>query len=192
MSKIPLNHLLKIGADTLQTTAQTLSGAVNELKSALSGKQDSLTFDNDPTENSDNPVKSGGIFSALAAKAAAIHTHVMADITDMANGGINIKRNNTLVGSYTATQTTVTDVNIVTDTFHASAVVSNGGITFTGLNNVSPSYGYQVFFNITASTTYKNPYAVLNAISGEGTANMSMNFLTDAPNGTVGYIRLLV
>ena len=35
MNSIPLNHLLKIGADALQTTAQTLSGAINELKSAI-------------------------------------------------------------------------------------------------------------------------------------------------------------
>ena len=32
------------------------------------GKQDALTFDNTPTENSANPVKSGGVFSALAGK----------------------------------------------------------------------------------------------------------------------------
>lgn len=32
MSSVPLNHLLKIGDETLNTTAQTLSGAVNELK----------------------------------------------------------------------------------------------------------------------------------------------------------------
>lgn len=38
MSQVPLNHLLKIGSDALQTVAQTLSGAVNELKTAISGK----------------------------------------------------------------------------------------------------------------------------------------------------------
>lgn len=35
---------------------------------ALAGKQDNLTFDDDPTENSTNPVKSGGVYSALAGK----------------------------------------------------------------------------------------------------------------------------
>lgn len=35
---------------------------------ALTGKQDNLTFDDDPTENSTNPVKSGGVYSALAGK----------------------------------------------------------------------------------------------------------------------------
>lgn len=35
MSSVPLNHLLKIGSEVLTTTAQTLSGAVNELKSSI-------------------------------------------------------------------------------------------------------------------------------------------------------------
>lgn len=33
MNKVPLNHLLKIGAETLSTIAQTLSGAINEIMS---------------------------------------------------------------------------------------------------------------------------------------------------------------
>ncbi len=36
--------------------------------SAVTGKQDTLTFDNSPTQNSSNPVKSGGIYTALAGK----------------------------------------------------------------------------------------------------------------------------
>jgi hypothetical protein len=38
------------------------------VESALAGKQDTLTFDNSPTENSTNPVKSGGVYTALAGK----------------------------------------------------------------------------------------------------------------------------
>lgn len=37
-------------------------------KATWSGKQDALTFDNTPTENSTNPVKSGGVYTALASK----------------------------------------------------------------------------------------------------------------------------
>ena len=33
-------------------------------------KQDALTFDNSPTQNSNNPVKSGGVYAALQAKAS--------------------------------------------------------------------------------------------------------------------------
>lgn len=79
MSRVPLNHLLKIGGDTLNTTAQTLSGAVNELKS---NKQDNLTFDNAPTQNSDNPVKSGGIFTAIANAIASI-SQAFSGLTDV-------------------------------------------------------------------------------------------------------------
>ena len=41
-------------------------------KSELDDKQDKLTFDNAPTENSNNPVKSGGVFTALAGKQATL------------------------------------------------------------------------------------------------------------------------
>lgn len=46
------------------------SGSNNPVKSggiytALEGKEDALTFDSAPTQNSDNPVKSGGVFAAL-------------------------------------------------------------------------------------------------------------------------------
>ena len=43
-------------------------------KNTWDGKQDTLTFDNTPTANSDNPVKSGGIKTALDAKQSTIST----------------------------------------------------------------------------------------------------------------------
>lgn len=42
--------------------------ANSAVTAALNGKQDALTFDNAPTESSDNPVKSGGIYTALGTK----------------------------------------------------------------------------------------------------------------------------
>ena len=49
------------------------SGSNNPVKSggiytALSGKQNTLTFDDVPTQNSNNPVKSGGIYTELEGK----------------------------------------------------------------------------------------------------------------------------
>ena len=44
------------------------NGLVFRAYAADPTKQNLLTFDNDPTEGSDNPVKSGGIYSALAKK----------------------------------------------------------------------------------------------------------------------------
>ena len=43
--------------------------AANE--TAIAGKQAALTFDDAPTQNSDNPVKSGGVYEALAGKASS-------------------------------------------------------------------------------------------------------------------------
>ena len=40
-----------------------------DLTTLLAAKQDTLTFDNVPTENSNNPVKSGGVFAGLDGKA---------------------------------------------------------------------------------------------------------------------------
>jgi hypothetical protein len=37
----------------------------NGIKTALDGKQDTLTFDSTPTANSNNPVTSGGVYTAL-------------------------------------------------------------------------------------------------------------------------------
>ena len=40
----------------------------SEVDTALNGKQDTLTFDDTPTQSSNNPVKSGGIYTALSGK----------------------------------------------------------------------------------------------------------------------------
>ena len=49
-------------------------------------KQDNLTFDNVPTENSANPVKSGGVFSAMAGKMDSADYVNFTGATDQADG----------------------------------------------------------------------------------------------------------
>lgn len=49
-------------------TSTTQIATTAFVDNAVSGKQDTLTFDNSPTANSTNPVKSGGVYTALAAK----------------------------------------------------------------------------------------------------------------------------
>ena len=77
---------------TLNTAAEGYEAGnavtAGTIVSALSGKQDTLTFDNAPTENSTNPVKSGGVYTALAGKedtsnkaAAIVTTGADANIT---------------------------------------------------------------------------------------------------------------
>ena len=41
-----------------------------------------------------------------------------------------------------------------------------------------------MYFDVTSSSTNKNPYAKLTTVSGEGTANMTLVYDTDADNGT--------
>ena len=63
---------------------KTIIEQVDGLETALSGKQATLTFDNAPTQNSTNPVKSGGIYTAIN------------NVMNVANG-----KTNTYVCSYT-------------------------------------------------------------------------------------------
>ena len=59
-------HIRQIQTNTGKIT--TLEGDVSDLNTALAGKQDTLTFDLEPTMGSDNPVKSKGLFWALMNK----------------------------------------------------------------------------------------------------------------------------
>ena len=67
-----LTHLGEDNLDSGLTDAvkqiQTQAGEISSINAALAGKQDALTFDDSPTSGSDNPVKSGGIYTALAGK----------------------------------------------------------------------------------------------------------------------------
>lgn len=62
--------------DVATAISTATSGLVDQtelnsaISTAVSGKQDTLTFDNTPTANSNNPVKSGGIKTALDGKAS--------------------------------------------------------------------------------------------------------------------------
>lgn len=52
----------------LEEDIGSLDTRVDTVELALEEKQDTLNFDNVPTDNSDNPVKSGGIYNALETK----------------------------------------------------------------------------------------------------------------------------
>ena len=82
--------------NNLTTTDKTIVGAINELDS---GKQDALTFDNTPTQNSTNPVTSGGLYTAFGDKenAPTIKTATLAAAaTSVTFTGIPTTGNNTI------------------------------------------------------------------------------------------------
>lgn len=56
------------GADLSNYYTKQQTYSKNEIDNALTGKQNTLTFDDVPTEDSNNPVKSNGIYEALEEK----------------------------------------------------------------------------------------------------------------------------
>lgn len=58
----------KLDADLVDDTTAVNKFVTTAEKTTWNGKQDALTFDNTPTSGSNNPVKSGGIYTALDGK----------------------------------------------------------------------------------------------------------------------------
>ena len=81
-----VNTALAAKQDTLQfddapTQSSTKMLTSGKIYTALAGKQDKLTFDQSPTENSKKPVESGGVYTALAGKSNTGHTHAYSELT---------------------------------------------------------------------------------------------------------------
>ena len=74
------NYLTSSQTSTLVSTAITTALASyynkTEIDTQMAGKQATLTFDNTPTENSNNPVKSGGVYAANASLYDTLHGEV--------------------------------------------------------------------------------------------------------------------
>ena len=104
---------------------------------------------------------------------------------------MTIQQNGTNVQTFTANASTAATANIVTDDWAATATVSSGSVSFGGIDDSAGTNGYEVYFNITSSSTNKNPTAQISSISGEGTASMSISFTTDADNGAVAKLRII-
>lgn len=92
-------------------------------------------------------------------------------------------------GSFNANSDTGATALIETDQFVATGSPNNGSVTFSGINDAyyttqNGTHGYDVYFDVTSSSTNKAPYAKLTTISGEGTSSMTLTFETDADDGT--------
>lgn len=109
--------------DNLTFDASPTENSTNPVTSggvytALGNKQDTLTFDNIPTENSTNPVKSGGVYSAIE------------DVQDYAEDNISAIVN--VYGSkqmipYPYTETTKTESGITfTDVGDGTIIIETG------------------------------------------------------------------
>jgi len=87
------------GGSSAGSVASLIAGVVGDLgayetvEEALAAKQNTLTFDNAPTEDSTNPVTSGGVYTALVAKQDVIDSEHklpaanVSGLADVATGG---------------------------------------------------------------------------------------------------------
>ena len=188
--------------DNLTSTSSTDALSANQGR-VLKGLIDaipSMTVDQTYNASSSNAQSGTAVAGAISTKAdasdvSAIQAVIPAgassgnklatvsQIPTVNNGQLTIQQNGTTKATFTANQSSGATANIVTDDWVKVASVSSGSVTFSGIDDTG-NYGYEVFFKITSSSTNKNPSAQLSTISGEGTANMSLTYTTDADNGT--------
>ncbi len=113
---------------TAPTSGSAYAITAGAVYTALSDKQDTLTFDNTPTSASTNPVTSGGVYTALSGKQATL-TFDSAPTSGSANPV-------TSDGIYTAINTkatTVTYTGTVSTTWTGSSAPYSQMITINGI-----------------------------------------------------------
>lgn len=76
-------------------------------------------------------------------------------------------------------------VTFAVDDWYKSGTVASGSVTFSNINDTSlDGHAYKPFFELTSLSTELNPTAKITALSGAGTANMSITYQTTADEGT--------
>jgi hypothetical protein len=176
----------------------------SDVSTAISGKADSATTL--AGYGITNAYTKSEVDSALGGKASASDVSAIqglipssattsnklataSDIPAAANDGtLTISQNGTTKGTFSADQSTDATANIITDDWVATGTVSSGSVSFSGIDDTG-NYGYEVFVQITASSTNKNPSAQISSISGTGTSSMSVTYTTDADNGATCKLR---
>lgn len=96
-TNLPDNNTQSITAAKMRTTLIDFVNQVDSnednLETSINGKQDTLTFDSEPTENSTNPVTSGGIYNAMQGVSSIFESgqevNEVSIINDLTNGGVD-------------------------------------------------------------------------------------------------------
>ena len=101
------------------------------------------------------------------------------------NATLTIQQNGTSKGTFTANASTDATANIITDAWTTAVTVSSGTAVFTGLDDTQ-GWAYEPYYNSTTDVT-----SSLSAVSGAGTASMSLTFATDAAAGTSVKLRII-
>lgn len=194
--------LADLPADT--TVAEAIADAVKD-------KQDTLTFDDTPTENSTNPVTSGGVYTALSGKADAadiptVPTNVSAftndanyvTSTELTNKGYQTAENvATAIGNANIAMEKVTGLSTALGEKAAASDVESLQTTVDGWTNaesgIAATYatkselaGYATDDELSAvSTTASEAKATADAALPTETFNAYKDEMTSALNGKV-------
>lgn len=107
------------------------------------------------------------------------------------DGKLTITVNGSTAYNFYANQSGNTSVAINQDTwFGTTGTVSSGAVSFSGVNDTDNN-AYELFVQVTGSSTNMNPTAQISSISGAGTSSMSISFTTDADNGATCKLRII-
>lgn len=195
-----------ISASNLQAISNCIEGLVQGTDKAvhavgINGSVITLTYA-DGTQESFTAVDLKGIVSITKTGTSGnvdtytiLYTDGTTDTFTVSNGQnapgdgqLTIKQNGTTKQTFSANQSTNAEVDIISDEFVATATVTNGAISFSGIDD-SGTYGYEVFADVTSASTNLNPSTQLTSVSGEGTSSMSLAYTTDADEGSTCYLR---
>lgn len=107
------------------------------------------------------------------------------------DGKLTITVNGSTAYNFYANQSGNTSVPISQDTwFGTTGTVSSGAVSFSGVNDTDNN-AYELFVQVTDSSTNKNPSAQIDTITGARTSSMSISFTTDADNGATCKLRII-
>ena len=114
------------------------------LKTTVAGKQDKLTFDSTPTENSTNPVTSGGVFSAINNKSASAVGPLSKISCSYSSRTVTVTCYPN--SNYPSRGTKTANISYVVSTFFGSAVqvTSKSNSTTSSFNLSQSSFTYSV------------------------------------------------
>ena len=104
-------------------------------------KQDNLMFDNAPTENSNNPVKSGGVYAADLALQQAIEAILLlipsaaTAVNQLADKAFVNSSISTATATFRGTYNVVTDLHLAVDATHAQIEAALASVVATADNN---------------------------------------------------------
>ena len=158
--------------------------AVTGLETALSQKQPMLTWDDVPVENSDNPVKSGGIYNKLAEKQPNLTPGTGIDITNNVISEASIAYVNYGTGLYADITDLITNKKIILCKYNNS--VYQYTCSYTSSNVVYyyftclDTYSTTKYLRVDPSSDWINGgISIQSTITGAATTITSSNLTTN-------------